>query len=254
MVGHLSWVALLLASPAGGAELVRHREVIGRIRGQEVGYHLVLPPEPSSPQTLLVYPGHPTGTPDPTQFRPPPRERPLGLLHLDGFNVLYARYEEDRYLRVAARPRIRRKIAAIQREALTQAVAEHGLDAARLVCMGVSASGNACWDLAIRWPGVFAGILPASAGYHPSGNPTCWANLADQQIYVLHGSEDPLIRDAWVDQAVTRARQEGATVVDVRVDGAGHGDFASEVWHAAFKWAETLPPPPAARDRCVERH
>lgn len=250
-------VAMLVAaffagsvSAASEPEVSRFNETVTTVRRQALGYHLVLPADHEGPLPVLVIPAHPTDL-DPARMRLPRTAQPWAVLRLDGPNAFYGSRSEKAYNRMRRRGWFQPAIRQAQAAALAHALERYPLDPNHLVCMGMSASGNACWDLAIHWPGVFAGVWPISAGYNPVSNPTCWENLDQQRLYILHGAADPLIQDAWVEAAARGAQEAGATVEYHRIDGAGHGTFADPVWQAGFQWAAALNPPHAnLTDRC----
>ncbi len=166
---------MLASALAWPSEVVRHSETVTTLRGQALGYHLVLPADHDGPLPVILMPAHPTHR-DLSSRRLPRTEQPWAFLQLDGYNVFYRSRSERAYLRLVRRPGLRAAIREAQAAALAHALTQYPLDPNHVVCTGISASGSACWDLAIHWPGVFAGVWPVSAGY-PVDAQTCWQNL-----------------------------------------------------------------------------
>lgn len=224
--------AVFAASPG----VTRIRVDVDSLRGRQLVYAIALPPEHSGPLPVVFMPAHPTGQ-EPELVQVPEVGGPWAVVLVDGWNVFLEGSTSRAYERLCASDRFRKRLRAIQAKALHDALAKYPLDPNRVVCFGVSASGNSCWDLALHWPGTFAGVWPVSAGYHPDPDSPFLGNLEGQHFYVLHGVEDPIIRSEWVDLAVDTARDAGAHVVEVRVPGAGHGVFEDDVWQAGLLWA-----------------
>ena len=230
--------AIMISTAVARAENeVREHVDVGSIKGARFGYDIVIPASAVGHRPAVLFnPRHPTG-PDPALLRTPTAGGPWATIMVDGYNVLYTSLSRSSYERVAHRDGVQRKIRSLQALALRDAEQRFGLNADHVVCTGISASGNACWALALHWPATFAGVWPVSAGYVPALDDPCILNLSSQHFYVLHGNADQLISRPDVETAVARARAAGAVVEYVAIDGATHGTFDDTTWEAGLLWA-----------------
>ena len=76
---------------------------------------------------------------------------------------------------------------------LDEATSKYAVDPRKLLLMGFSQGGVMAYDLALRDPGRFAGLVALSSWLPADLAPTDSSGLESLPTFVSHGSEDPMI-------------------------------------------------------------
>ncbi len=96
--------------------------------------------------------------------------------------------------------------------------AQHRIDPSRVYLTGMSLGGFGTWELANRYPHIFAAIAPLCGGAKDE-----WAeNLTHLPIWVFHGAKDKLVSVVRSDRMVEALKAHEAPVVYSRLAGKGH--------------------------------
>lgn len=95
---------------------------------------------------------------------------------------------------------------------------QHHIDPSRVYLTGMSLGGFGTWELANRYPHIFAAIAPLCGGAKDE-----WAeNLTHLPIWVFHGAKDKLVSVVRSDRMVEALKAHEAPVVYSRLAGKGH--------------------------------
>lgn len=109
---------------------------------------------------------------------------------------------------------------------------EFRLDTNRLYLVGVSMGGNGAWDLARRFPQMFAAVVPICG----SGDPGTAGRLTRLPIWCFHGAADPLIPVDNARRMIAALRKAGGQPRYTEYPGVGHDSYRN-----AFREPELLP-------------
>ncbi|MGH2914408.1 MAG: alpha/beta hydrolase [Solirubrobacteraceae bacterium] len=122
-------------------------------------------------------------------------------------------------------------------EFVSQSVAAHGLDPARLVAVGLSNGANIAVSLLLRHPGLLRGavLLRPMLPYEPEQRPA----LAGTAVLIAAGERDPYSPARQSERLADVLGEAGADVLRRVERGAGHelreGDLrAAEAWMTAL--------------------
>lgn len=124
-----------------------------------------------------------------------------------------------------------RAIAAL-RELVEEYTANLQVDAGRIYVMGLSMGGMAVYDLAARYPEVFAAAVPICGVVKPER----LAVAAQVPFRIYHGDDDSVVPVWGSRNAYCALRQAGATVDYFEFPGVNHGS-----WNNAFNDRDLLP-------------
>ncbi|MGL4651096.1 MAG: alpha/beta fold hydrolase, partial [Caldilineaceae bacterium] len=108
---------------------------------------------------------------------------------------------------------------------ITQVVAEHHLDPARIYVVGHGMGGYGAWALALSNPGRFAALVAMASG----GDSERAVQLKDLPAWVIHGGKDPVVLPREAERLVNALQTCGAPVKYTRFDQAGH-----DVWTRSY--------------------
>lgn len=111
-------------------------------------------------------------------------------------------------------------------------VSNHPVDTNRIYLIGISMGGIATYDLACRYPDMFAAAVPICGAV----NPERLSNAKDVHFLIFHGEEDDEVPSLCSREAYKALSGAGATVDYVEFAGMGH-----ECWNAAFNYPSLLP-------------
>ena len=100
------------------------------------------------------------------------------------------------------------------------------IDTDRVYVIGVSMGGFATWELAARYPDVFAAAVPICGGGPTDGVET----LKNIPIYAFHGAKDPIVPYAGTQTMVERIQQAGGSKVLFKTFENGYHD----IWNKAI--------------------
>lgn len=108
---------------------------------------------------------------------------------------------------------------------------EHAVDPDRVYLTGLSMGGYGAWDLAARFPGRFAAVLPICGG----GDETTAPRLAEVPIWAFHGAEDPGVPVGRTRSMIAAIRAAGGSPKFTEFPGVGH-----DSWTPAYRDPEVL--------------
>lgn len=111
------------------------------------------------------------------------------------------------------------------KELLDSVMALPQVDKERIYVMGLSMGGMATYDMAVRYPEVFAAAVPICGTVNPSR-----LNAAkDVKFRIYHGDADNVVPVAGSREAYKALKAAGADVTYLEFPGVNHGS-----WHNAF--------------------
>jgi len=120
------------------------------------------------------------------------------------------------------------------RRMIDRTIEEERVDDSRVTVAGVSAGGNATWQIVSRFPTRFAGAVPMGSA---AVNPSDIANLVQTPIWAFFSQDDPpeLLASLRLRTAEVAAR--GGTIMLTEPQGMGH-DCWTEAFrdHAILEW------------------
>lgn len=106
------------------------------------------------------------------------------------------------------------------------------VDATRVYVVGISMGGIAAYDLACRYPDVFAAAVPICGAV----NPDMLNKVRDVNFLIFHGSKDDEIPVIVSRMAYKTLVENGVNADYVEFAGVGH-----DCWTEAFNYPELLP-------------
>jgi predicted peptidase len=123
---------------------------------------------------------------------------------------------------------------------LDQVLAEQPVDEDRIYVSGVSSGGDACWEIAMRYPERFAAAVPMAAG----GGDLARVDLLTQlPIWAFHAREDDLSPEG-VQELVAALKAAGGRAELTLVDNAVHSPpgvlHNHDCWTGAIKHFEAM--------------
>ncbi|MDE6277441.1 MAG: alpha/beta fold hydrolase [Muribaculaceae bacterium] len=108
---------------------------------------------------------------------------------------------------------------------ISRLIEDKSVDADRIYLMGLSMGGMATYDLAIRYPELFAAAVPICG----TVNPSRLVAAAGVPFRIYHGDADPVVPVEGSREAYRALRVAGADVDLIEFPGVGHGS-----WNPAF--------------------
>ena len=112
-------------------------------------------------------------------------------------------------------------------DVLHKVMQDYPVDLNRICLAGVSTGGSACWEMAMRYPDVFAAVVPMASW---GGDVSRAARLVNIPIWAFHNRDDDTPTPAEVRTTVTAVEKAGGNIHLTLVPAAGHN-----CWYAAFK-------------------
>lgn len=146
----------------------------------------------------------------------------------------------------------------------------YNVDGERIYLTGSSMGATGCWNLAVHYPDLFAGIVPIAGNadhraweqrwawnqgglsrhaelrsfLHAAFSPVSYAeNLEHCNIAIVHGTGDQVVPVEHARSMAARLRELGYTFEYLEFPGAGHGGFPA--WAADYALAKVFGRPPA---------
>lgn len=116
-------------------------------------------------------------------------------------------------------------------ELIKQTIADNPVDANRIYISGLSMGGIGTFDLACRYPELFAAAAPMCGAV----NPTRLTAAKDVRFLIFHGADDDVVPTVWSRKAYKALREAGADVRYVEFAGTNHN-----CWTPAFNYPEYL--------------
>lgn len=109
---------------------------------------------------------------------------------------------------------------------------EFSLDPDRFYLIGLSMGGSGAWDMASRYPHLFAAAVPICG----AGDPTGAASLIRLPIWCFHGEKDPLVPVNHAREMIAAIKKAGGNPRYSEFPGVGHDSYRN-----AFADPEFLP-------------
>jgi len=107
-----------------------------------------------------------------------------------------------------------------------QLLREDPIDPKRVTLVGISGGANAAWELAGRYPGIFAGVAPMGGGGPPEQT---LQRLKQVPIWAFHTKDDLKVSSEGIIRAIDRMRSMGGRAYLTLFPGSGHS-----CWEQAF--------------------
>lgn len=114
-------------------------------------------------------------------------------------------------------------------ELIMRIIANYPVDEKRIYLTGLSMGGYGTWNIACRYPNLFAAIAPICGGGMVWKAP----RVLDMPIWAWHGTEDSIVYPSEtinMINAIRKVRTNDSEIKMTLVDGVGH-----DVWHRAYK-------------------
>jgi predicted peptidase len=108
---------------------------------------------------------------------------------------------------------------------------EYRIDADRIYLTGISLGGYCTWDLASRYPGLFAAAMPICGG----GDPAKAEKLAKLPIWAFHGDADTSVPVERSRDMIAAIKKAGGAPKYTEYKGVGH-----DSWTPTYKNDEVL--------------
>lgn len=112
-------------------------------------------------------------------------------------------------------------------EIVEELSSRYPIDRNRISAIGISSGGTACWELAMRHPGIFSAIVPLGSG---DVNVSRIVHLEDTSIWAFHSTMDKDISPEGVRRAVQAARNQNINVRFTEIPRSSH-----HCWVEAFR-------------------
>lgn len=125
------------------------------------------------------------------------------------------------------------KALTLTAQALALIIELYPVDTTRIYVVGLSMGGAGTWEMALRFPDVFAAAVPI-CGF---SDPRYAARLTEMPIWAFHGSNDDVV-PAQLSRLMVRAvNQAGGQAIYTEFPDVGHGS-----------WVPAFPPEPFIYD------
>ncbi len=109
---------------------------------------------------------------------------------------------------------------------------EFSIDPQRLYLVGVSMGGHGVWELATRFPKMFAAAVPICA----AGDPAKASRIKALPVWCFHGASDPLVGVDYARAMIAALRKAGGHPRYTEYPGVGH-----DAYRSAFQEPDLLP-------------
>lgn len=120
---------------------------------------------------------------------------------------------------------------AMSLELIQSTCATYSIDTSRIYVTGLSMGGYATWDIASRYPDLFAAAAPICGG----GDEATAKALKDLAIWAFHGSKDGVVKPMRSRNMIAAIRNAGGTPKYTEYEGVGH-----DSWKPAYQSQELL--------------
>ncbi len=122
---------------------------------------------------------------------------------------------------------------------LRKTMHEYPVDQDRVYLSGVSGGGSACWEMAMRYPELFAAVVPMGSG---GGNVSRASKLVNIPIWAFHNLNDREAPPDRVKQMVAAVKQAGGNVHLTLLEGKWResSEAWSEWWWSHDCWSEAF--------------
>ncbi len=120
------------------------------------------------------------------------------------------------------------EILSITREIVDDAISENdSIDISRITATGVSTGGSACWEFAMRNPGLLAAIAPIASD---GGDSNSIDELKTTSVWAFHNKNDNKVSIESVRSTVVVCKKHGIHASLTEFDAEGHN-----AWSEAFQ-------------------
>lgn len=204
--------------------------------GEPQSYVIVLPKEYNSQHTypLLVVMHSVTGTPEKEATWWAGNEDREGQAQRRGFITIAPRYAKEK--QNEHEYDIASHLAVLG--AIRHAMRTHRIDANRIILAGHGMGADACFDLGMAHPDVFAGVAPI-CGRAVGTCKNYWENARKLPWYVVSGQRDGSITLEESKRVVNRLFSAGADIIYCEFKERGIEPFVEEL-PRLMDWAETV--------------
>ncbi len=141
------------------------------------------------------------------------------------------KYNAQSFMPGAPEPQITKQEMAIV-DLIKDLAKDYPIDENRIYVVGISMGGIAAYDLACRYPELFAAAVPICGAV----NPDRLSEARDVSFLIFHGEEDDEIPSICGREAYKSLSAVGATVDYIEFAGLGH-----DCWTSAFNYPTLLP-------------
>lgn len=141
------------------------------------------------------------------------------------------RYTPQTFMPGAPTPHISRMEEAVV-SMVRSLMASYPIDPSRVYIVGLSMGGIATYDLACRYPELFAAAVPICGAV----NPERLTEAKDVNFMIFHGEDDDEIPSICSREAYKTLNAAGANVDYIEFAGMGH-----DCWSSAFNYPTLLP-------------
>jgi len=117
------------------------------------------------------------------------------------------------------------KPLSMSMEALGAFLQRYPIDTSRIYVVGLSMGGAGAWELAMRYPEVFAAAVPI-CGF---ADIRFAERIVDLPVWIFHGADDEVVPPAYSRQMLVNLRAAGGSPVYTEFEGVGH-----DSWGPAF--------------------
>ena len=154
--------------------------------------------------------------------------------------VIFPQCPQDKYWAFSKRPesfvnlKAEEKMPAISvavKELMDSYLENHSIDKSRVYIMGLSMGGMATYDLACRFPEIFAAAIPICG----IADTERLANAKDVKWRIYHGDADDVVPVGHSRKAYETLRKAGAKVEYFEFPGCRHGS-----WNPAFNQSDFM--------------
>lgn len=150
-----------------------------------------------------------------------------------GKNTTWSYYDKNqpRIKMASDAPTIQYTLMALIRDLLTH----EKIDRQRIYLIGISMGGFGVWDMAMRYPDIFAAIVPICGG----ADPTKAGLLKQIPVWAFHGDKDPVVSSHFSSEIMHELESLQNKKLDSRfslLNGVGHN-----AWDYAMKEPALLP-------------
>ena len=118
-------------------------------------------------------------------------------------------------------------------EILRKTMRDYPVDEDRIYLAGPSAGGTACWEMALRYPELFAAVAPMSSG---GGTVSRAARLANVPVWAFHNRNDPAIPPRGVEEMIAAVKEAGGKAELTLFDAAEHNSWTAAFANGAMEW------------------
>lgn len=121
-------------------------------------------------------------------------------------------------------------------EMLNEFIKNNKVDVNRIYVQGISSGANGVWNLALKYPEIFAAAVPM-AGAIPSKYyeiENSFEKIANMPIWAFHAADDNIVSVDETKKAVAAIKKVGGTAIKFEEYSAGSCEESHKVWEKAY--------------------